>query len=254
MAFTSTQLAAWAGMVLWPLVRILALIGTAPVLSHRALPMAFKVALGTALALVIAPIVPAPPLSPSLDAVFFATLVRNLLVGASLGFSIRLVFAGVELAGQMMGLQVGLSYGGFFNPEATDTDNPVANVIALIVLLVFLSIDGHLMVIYGLRQSFEAFPIAAEPARALDWIWLAGLGSQIFAVALSISLPVLAVMLLTNVVLGVMARVSPQLSLFSVGFPLTLCAGMIVLLLFIPHLEAPIRAALERALAMWPRG
>ncbi len=254
MLVNSAQLAAWAGFVFWPLVRVLALIAAAPVLSHRALPVRAKVALGVAIALVIAPTVAAPPLGTALDAVFFETLVRNVLVGVTLGFAVRVLFSGVELAGQMIGLQVGLSYGGFFNPEATDTDNPVANFISLMVLLLFIAIDGHLMVLYGLRQSFEVFPISGAGERTIAFDALAGLGAQIFSVALSISLPILAVMLLINVVLGVMARVSPQLNLFAVGFPVTLCGGMVVLFLFIPHLEGPIRATLERALAVWPGG
>jgi len=254
MLLTSAQIAGWAGFVFWPLVRVLALIAAAPVLSHRALPVRAKVALGIAITLVMAPTIQVPPLQQTVDAVFLETLVRNALVGATLGFSIRILFAGIELAGQMIGLQVGLSYGGFFNPEATDTDNPVANFISLMVLLLFIAIDGHLMVIYGLRQSFEVFPIVGDGAHLLAFDQLAALGSQVFAIALSISLPILAVMLLINIILGVMARVSPQLNLFAVGFPVTLCAGMMVLLLFIPHLEGPIRATLERTLSIWPGG
>jgi flagellar biosynthesis protein FliR len=254
MLLTSSQIAAWAGYVFWPLVRILALIGTAPVLSHRAVPIRAKVAIGIAIALVLAPALHAPALGESLNAVFFETLVRNVLLGATLGFAIRILFSGVELAGQMIGLQIGLSFGGFFNPEATDTDNPVGNFVSLLVLLIFLAMDGHLMVLYGLRQSFEIFPIAEDGPRRLAFDAIAGLGAQVFSIALSISLPILAVMLLINVVLGVMARVSPQLNLFAVGFPITLCAGMVVLFLFVPHLEAPIRATLERTLSIWPGG
>ncbi|HXY05123.1 MAG TPA: flagellar biosynthetic protein FliR [Burkholderiaceae bacterium] len=255
MLLTSNQIAAWAGYLFWPLVRILALIGTVPVLSHRSVPLRVKVAIGVALALVLAPTIPTPALHSSLDAAFFETLVRNVLVGATLGFAIRILFTGIELAGQMIGLQVGLSFGGFFNPEAADTDNPVANFVSLLVLLLFLAMDGHLMVLYGLRQSFEVFPIAQGTApHQLAFDAIAGLGAQVFSIALSISLPVLAVMLLINVVLGVMARVSPQLNLFAVGFPITLCAGMVVLFLFVPHLEAPIRGTLERAMSIWPGG
>ncbi len=254
MLFTSNQIATWAGFVFWPLVRILALIATVPVLSHRSIPLRAKVAIGVAIALVLAPTIQTPALQTTLDAVFFETLVRNILVGVALGFAIRVLFSGIELAGQMIGLQIGLSFGGFFNPEATDTDNPVANFVSLLVLLLFLAIDGHLMVLYGLRQSFEIFPIAEAGPRALAFDAIAGMGAQVFSIALSISLPVLAVMLLINIVLGVMARVSPQLHLFAVGFPITLSAGMVILFLFVPHLEAPIRATLERALSVWPAG
>jgi flagellar biosynthetic protein FliR len=254
MQITSAQMAAWAGEFFWPLVRILALVGVAPLFSHRAFPLRAKVAFGVAIALVIAPAVQAPPLGSTLDAGFFAMLVRNLLIGATLGFAVRILFTGVELAGQMIGLQVGLSFGGFFNPEAADTDNPVGNFVSLLVLLIFLSMDGHLLVLYGLRQSFDTFPIAATDGPALAFDAIAAMGAQVFSIALTISLPILAVMLLINIVLGVMARVSPQLNLFAVGFPITLSSGMVVLFLFIPNLEAPIRQALERALSIWPGG
>jgi flagellar biosynthetic protein FliR len=254
MVVTSAQIAAWTGYVFWPLVRILALLSTAPALSHRAFPVRAKVALGVAIALVLAPVVHAPPLGNALDAVFFETLVRNILVGATLGFAIRILFSGIELSGQMIGLQIGMSFGGFFNPEATDTDNPVANFISLLVLLIFLAIDGHLMVLYGLRQSFEIFPIAEQAPPMLAFDAIAGLGAQVFSIALSISLPILAVMLLINIVLGVMARVSPQLHVFAVGFPVTLFTGLTLLFLLVPHLEAPIRATLERTLSIWPGG
>jgi len=254
MMISSAQIAAWAGYVFWPLVRVLALMGAAPALSHRAIPLRAKVAIGIAVALAIAPTVQAPPLGQALDAAFLDMLVRNLLVGLSLGFAVRVLFSGIELAGQMVGLQVGLSYGGFFNPEAADTDNPVGNFVSLMVLLLFLAIDGHLILLYALARSFEVFPIATASAQPMAFDALAGLGAQVFSIALSMSLPILGVMLLINVVLGVMARVAPQLNLFAVGFPLTLSAGMVVLFLFLPHLEGPMRATLERALAIWPAG
>jgi flagellar biosynthetic protein FliR len=254
MLVQANLIAAWAGYVFWPLVRVLAIIGTAPVLSHRAIPMRNKVALGAAIALILAPQVPAPPLGPFLDPAFFATLVRNLLVGASLGFAVRIIFSGVELAGQMIGLQIGLSFGGFFNPEAADTDNPVGNVISLLVLLLFLGIDGHLLLLASLRHSFDVFPVVGEASREFAPQEIAGLGAQMFSIALSISLPVLAVMILINSVLGVMTRVAPQLNLFAIGFPATLAAGLVILTVYMPYLEAPIRATLERAFSIWPAG
>lgn len=252
--FDGAQLAAWAGEVFWPLVRMMALIATAPALSHRAFPVRSKVALGAAVALILAPQVQAPPLAHAHDAAFLAMLARNILIGVIMGFAVRIVFTGIELAGQMIGLQIGMSFGGFFNPEVSDTDNPVANIVSLLVLLVFLNMDGHLMVIYGLWRSFASFPVDGTGAPPLAFDAIAGMGAELFAIALSLSLPILGVMLLINIVLGLMARVSPQLNLFAVGFPITLAAGMVVLLLFVPHLEVPMRAALEHSLSIWPGG
>jgi flagellar biosynthetic protein FliR len=250
--FTDAQLAAWAGAVFWPLVRVLALFGTSPVFSHRSIPLRAKVAIGAVVAAVLAPDVAAPPLGSAFDLAFFGLLLRNILIGASLGFSMRVLFSGIELAGQMTGLQIGLSFSGFFNPEAADTDNPIANLISLLVLALFVAIDGHLVLLVGLRRSFDVFPIASGPGAPIAFDHLAQLGGQIFSIALLICLPILAVMLLINIVLGVMARVSPQLNLFAVGFPLTLSAGIVILLTFLPYLAGPIRATLERFFDLWP--
>jgi flagellar biosynthetic protein FliR len=252
--FTSEQAALWIGSLFWPMVRILALISSAPLLSHRAFPTRTKVALAVAIAAVLAPGIESVPLGEALDATFFSLLLRNIAIGLAMGFSVRLVFTGIELAGQMVGLQVGLNIAGFFNPEASDTDNPIANFVSLVVLLLFLALDGHLALIAALARSFEAFPIAGHGDLTASVMPVVQLGSQIFASALSISLPILAVMLLVNLVLGVMARVSPQLNLFSVGFPMTLSAGLVVFFLFLPYLAPPIRAALERSLSLWPAG
>jgi flagellar biosynthetic protein FliR len=249
---TDVALAGWAGYLFWPLVRVLALFAVAPVFSHRSIPLRAKVAAGVAIALVMASQVASPALGPTLDPSFFLVLTRNILIGVSLGFAMRILFSGVELAGQMIGLQLGLSFSGFFDPEAADTNNPVANVVSLLVMLIFLNLDGHLMLLVGLRESFDLFPVVGDLRPPIGFEAMAQLGSQIFSVALSISLPILAVMLLINIILGIMARVSPQLNLFAVGFPVTLSAGILILLTFLPYMVAPIQTTLERIFVIWP--
>jgi len=250
--FSSAQADLWLGAIFWPLVRILAMVGAAPLFSHRAIPLRAKVALAVAFALAIAPNLPPQPLGDALDPAFFGTLARNVMIGLALGFTVRIVFTGIELAGQVVGLQVGLSFGGFFNPEMSDTDNPVANFVSLVVLMLFLSLDGHLAMLAALQRTFDVLPIAGPLSLPVGSDAIVRLGAEIFSSALSISLPILAVMLLLNLVMGVMARVAPQLNLFSVGFPLSLCVGLLLLLLFLPYMGPPMRAEIERALALWP--
>lgn len=247
---TEAQLAAWLGAVFWPLTRVLALFAAAPLLSHRAIPVRVKVGLALAITAVLAPTLSVPPLPAALTGEGLALLAYNVLVGLTIGFAVRIVLAAFDLAGELIGLQMGLSFAGFFNPASGSSQNPVGGFLALLALLTFVAIDGHLMLLHALVASFEAFPLAGRPAPP-DLAGLLRLGADLFALALSIALPFVAVLLLINVVLGVLARIAPQLNVFAVGFPLTLLSGMALLLVLLPYLEAPLRAALERAVLSW---
>lgn len=250
--FDTTHLSQWYGSLFWPLTRVLALMATAPVLSHTAIPLPAKTGIGLAIALALAPIVEAPPLDGLLQASGFVALAHNILIGMALGFTIRLVFVGIELAGQLIGLQIGLSFASYFSPDTNESENVVSNFLSMLVLLMFLALDGHLMLISALIDSFRLFPVGAPWSVPVDPLTLVRAASDIFAIALTICLPILGVMLLINVVLGVMARVAPQLNLFAVGFPLTVLAGLAALVLFLPTLEAPMRGVLLKSLSLLP--
>jgi flagellar biosynthetic protein FliR len=249
--FTDAQLSAWYGALFWPLVRVLALFSSAPLLSHRAIPLRIKVALGVAITVVVMPNVPAPPLSDALTGSGIALLAQNVLVGLVIGFTVRIVFAAFELAGELIGLQMGLSFAGFFNPASGSTENAVASFMSLIALLCFLSIDGHLMLVHALAESFRLFPLTGTPSIPLGFDGIVRIAADMFAIALTLALPFIAVLLLINIVLGVLARVAPQLNIFAVGFPLTLLAGMALLFTLLPYCEGPLRSALERAVTLW---
>lgn len=250
-SFTSEQLAAWYGAVFWPLVRVLALIASAPLLSHRAVPLRIKVGLGLAIAIVLVPSTPAPPITDVLTGHGLALLAHNILIGVVIGFTVRLIFAALEIAGEMIGLQMGLSFAGFFNPTTAQMQNAVASFMSLLALLMFIAIDGHLLLIHALAESFRLFPLTGEAAAPLSLERVVRLGADMFAIALALALPFLAVMLLVNIVLGVLARVAPQLNVFAVGFPLTILVGLGTLFVLLPYIETPLRAALERGLSVW---
>jgi flagellar biosynthetic protein FliR len=122
---------------------------------------------------------------------------------------------------------------------------------SLLALLCFLAIDGHLMLLQALAESFRVFPLTDTARIPLDFYRLVRLATDMFAIALTLALPFIAVLLLINIVLGVLARVAPQLNIFAVGFPLTLLAGMALLFTLLPYIESPVRAALEHAVTLW---
>jgi len=233
---TSEQLSVWIVAFFWPFVRMLALISTAPLFSEHAVPRTAKVGLAALLAIVIAPTLGALPSVPLVSAGGFWILIQQVLVGAAMGFSMRLVFAIVQAAGEYTGLQMGLSFASFFDPTSGGQTMVLARLLNVMAMLIFLALDGHLTLIMTLAESFVVLPIADAPLTAGGWYLLASAGSQIFSGGLMLALPIVATLLTLNLAMGILNRVSPQFSIFSVGFPVTLLAGMGMLQILMQYL------------------
>lgn len=233
---TSGQLNLWLVFFLWPFVRMLALISTAPLLSEHAVPRGTRVALAALLAIVVAPTLGAMPAVPLVSAAGFWILVQQILIGAAMGFSMRLVFAAVQAAGEYAGLQMGLSFASFFDPTSGGNTMVVARFLNVMAMLIFLAVDGHLVLVMVLAESFQALPISDAPLSAGGWYLLASAGGEIFAGGLMLALPLIATLLTLNLAMGILNRVSPQFSIFAVGFPITLLAGIAMLQLLMQYL------------------
>lgn len=233
---TSDQLSVWMVAFLWPFVRILALISTAPIFSEATVPRSAKVGLAALLAIVITPTLGPMPSVPLVSAGGFWILIQQVLIGAAMGFSMKMVFAMVQAAGEYAGLQMGLSFAAFFDPSSGGNTMVLSRLLNVMAILIFLAIDGHLMLIMTLAESFHTLPIADAPLAASGWFLLVSAGSQIFSGALMLALPLIAILLTLNLAMGILNRASPQFSIFSVGFPITLLAGMGMLLLLMQYI------------------
>ena len=246
---TSAQLAAWTIAFLWPFVRILALVSTAPILGEPAVPRQVKVAVAALLTLVLAPALGAAAAVPIVSAAGVWILLQQVLIGVAMGFTMRLAFTAVQAAGEYIGLQMGLSFASFFDPMAGGSTVVVSRLLHMLALLIFLAIDGHLLVIAALAQSFEILPIADRPLSAAGWMSLAASGGQIFANGLMLALPLVTALLILNLAMGILNRASPQFSIFAVGFPLTLVSGIAMLYLLMPRMGAFLEPRFAGALA-----
>lgn len=238
---TDAQLNTWLINFIWPLTRILGLIMVAPVFGHRAVPARVKIGLGIFIALIIAPTLPPMPAVGlgSWHGLFI--LVQQLLIGIAIGFIMRIVFAAAEAAGEIVGLQMGLGFASFFDPQSAGQTLVLARFFNMLALLVFLAVNAHLLLIGVLVDSFQTLPISPQPLSAAGFYTVATFGSTVFAVGLQLALPLIAILLMTNLSLGILTRSAPQLNIFAIGFPITLGVGLIVLDLtlpyFVPQLE-----------------
>lgn len=239
---TDAQINTWLISFVWPLTRVLGLIMVAPVFGHRAVPARVKIGLGIFIVLVIAPALPAMPdvALGSWQGLFI--LVQQLLIGIAIGFTMRIAFAAIEAAGEMVGLQMGLGFASFFDPQSAGQTLVIARFFNLLATLIFLAVNGHLLLVSLLVDSFQTLPISTQPLAAAGFFNLAAFGSTIFAIGLQLALPLIAILLMTNLALGILTRSAPQLNIFAIGFPITLGVGLIILDFtlpyFIPQFEA----------------
>ncbi len=249
LTFTDTQVLAWISPLLWPFVRVLALFSTMPVLSQRTVPMRVRVALSFLIAFCAQVSLPPMPVVPLDSPVALLVLIQQLLIGMTLGFAARIVFAGIEFAGELVGLQMGLGFASFFDPATGGQANSVSRFYGATIALLFVVINGHLLLVAALVQSFHAFPVSDEPFAFLRAVQPQVWGAKVFELGLWIALPVMAMLLFANLVLGVIARVSQQMNIFAIGFPITISVGLVGVLFTLPMMEAPFTMALERMLA-----
>lgn len=236
LSVTSAQLAAWMVAFLWPFVRILALISSAPIFSESLVQRPVKVGLAALLAIVIGPTLAPMPATPVISSGGVWIIVQQMIIGTAMGFSMRLVFAAVEAAGDYVGLQMGLSFASFFDPTSGGNTMVAASLLNMLAMLIFLAADGHLLLIATLAESFHTLPISDAPLAANGWHLLALAGGQVFSAGLMLALPLVAALLTLNLAMGILNRAAPQLSIFAVGFPLTLLGGILMLQQLMPHL------------------
>ena len=248
LTFTEAQVTAWITPLLWPLLRVLALFGAMPLVAQRSVPVRLRVALAFLIALAAQAALPAMP-DVALDSAAGALVVaQQLVIGLALGFAARIVFAAVELAGEIVGLQMGLNFAGFFDPSSGAQGTAASRFFGVSISWLFIVINGHLLLIAAIVQSFHAFPVGPEPfaflRSAQPQVW----GAEIFAIGLWIALPLVAMLLFVNFVLGIVSRVAQQMNVFAIGFPISLAVGLVGMLLTLPLMGTPFTMALERML------
>ena len=247
---TSDQLNTWLALFFWPLVRILAWLSVDPLLGNRSAPVTIRVAFGVVLTLAVAPVLPEMPKVPLVSAEGILLLGQQIVIGLSLGFALRLVFAAIEFSGQFMGLQMGLSFATLFDPVNGAQTPVLAQFMVLLSILILFASNGHHLVVAAVVDSFSLVPVSAEPLSARGFYSIVYWSASIFSVGLQIALPVSAALLASNLAIGMMTRAAPQLNIFAVGFPLTLAAGFFVLYMAIGYFPGLIERVWGDALAV----
>lgn len=250
---TGSELAGWVGGYVWPLFRIGAMLSVAPVIGARTLPRRIRIALALVLTALTVPLLPPGPRVEPLSPDGVLIVVQQTAIGLYIGFSLRLAFAALETGGQMISTQMGLGYAALIDPQNGSQTPLLAQFYGLLGMLIFLGLDGHLLLIETVVESFHLLPVAVDGLALGRWRELADAGALIFAGAVKFALPAMASLLVVNLAFGVMTRAAPQLNIFSVGLPVMLLLGLVILLHALPAVAPEFRRLLDAAFMLMHR-
>jgi flagellar biosynthetic protein FliR len=244
----SGDLDALLALFLFPFTRIAAWLFFDPLMGNRAAPMRTRLAVALVLTVAVTPILPNAQQISLMSADGLLVLVQQIAIGAALGFCLRIAFSAVEFAGQIMGLQMGLSFATLFDPINGAQTPVISQFLVLTTALLLFAFNGHHVVIGALAQSFIDIPVGATLGAA-GFMGVVQWGGTLFITGLHIALPVTAALLATNLTIGMMTRAAPQLNIFAVGFPLTLGAGFLVLYFTMVYLPVSLEQLWGRAVS-----
>lgn len=217
----------WVSGLLWALGRVGGFCMVAPIFSATVMPVRIRVALMVVLSMVLAPL--APTQMDLFSATGAATMATQILIGASIGFVLQLVFQAVSYGGVLIGQSMGLGFAEMVSPTTNNTSPVLGQYYLVIVSLLFLAMDGHLQVISLLADSFRNLPPGVMGFDEKSLWALAMAGGDLFAGALRVALPAMTALLLVNIGFAATSRASPSMNLFAVGFPISICMGFIAL-------------------------
>lgn len=217
--------------------RITAMVVIVPMFGHQAVPVQAKVAIGLFLGFVVYPL--AANKGVVMNAEFIPIVLmalKEIAVGLSIGFFVGLIFAGVRFAGELISMDTGLAMAAMFDPEQNAQTTVLTESLYLLMLMVFLTMNGHHFVLEAIQLSYAAVPMGEFPFTPAVSGQLIRLTGFTFVIAVKLAAPVLVSMFLINLALSILSRVMPQMNIFAVAFPIKLGAGFAVIMVSVPLL------------------
>jgi flagellar biosynthetic protein FliR len=209
--------------------RVMAVIIHIPMLGGNAIPNQVRIALGFILTMVLIPWQPLPPETMELGLfAFLVAILREIIIGTLAGFAANLTFGTIQIAGEAMGLGSGFGSSRIFNPSMETSVSAYDQMFIMVATLIFLVVNGHHFAIIALQRTFEAIPVnsAIEIGSVNTLITMF---SQLVAAGIQMAMPVMAALLLTDITLGLLARVAPQIQVFFLGLPLKVAVSLVAL-------------------------
>jgi len=211
-------------------IRISGIIFTAPFFGSTIIDNRVKIFFSLILAILVYHLVPVVNFTNINTVLLLLIIIKELLIGIMIGMIGRFLFVGVQFGGQIIGFQMGFGVVNVLDPQTNSQVSIIAQFQNIVMILIFLSIGGHRLIIQSLVQCVQVVPIGSFVIPNGSYIFIVKLFSQIFIIALKIIAPVFVTLIITHVVMGIIARLVPQINILIVGFPIQIAAGLIVVI------------------------
>ena len=234
----------------WVFLRLTGFMMAAPLLSNVLVPVRIRVILLVALTVLLAPLVAGQSVPMAADARSLLAAANEILLGLGIGFTVQIAVEALSFAGTLTALSMGLGFATLIDPMHRGDEPVVGQLYQVLAILMYISVDGHLVLIGALADSFRWMPAGAASLGRESFWTIGSLGARLFASGLLIALPAVVALLIVNLALGVMSRAAPQLNLYAVGFPITVMFGLVVLVQSLPAVRQGFEQVLRDSLGL----
>lgn len=240
----------WA--LLFAMVRVGAAFVAAPVFSAVAVPLPARIALTGAIGVLVLNTTAITPPGELFSLATFLAVAAEALIGLAIGFVLQIAFAAPLIASEIIGMSMGLGFANAVDPQNGTATPALGQFLSILLTLLFLAVDGHLVLVDLIVRSYEAMPPGEwiAPERLLG---IAMFGGYAFLAGLLLALPVGFLLLCLNLVVGMLSRAAPALNLFAVGLPASLAIGVVAILLALPAMGDYLLVIVREALDAVPR-
>lgn len=210
---------------------------TIPIFSMRVISAKIRVIASLLITLVIMPLLPPPPMIHLFSYQGFMIVFQQVAIGALTGFVLQMVFSVMLLGGQNIAYSMGLGFSAMVDPASGLQVPVISQIFTVMANLMFLTFNGHLLLIEMLVGSFNTLPIGMT-GFDLDDLWrVIAWSSHMFAGGVLLSLPIMISLLFINISFGIAARAAPQLQIFAIGIPITIMVGLVLIGMFIANAQ-----------------
>jgi flagellar biosynthetic protein FliR len=238
----------WVSRFWWPTLRVGGFVLAAPIASEAVIPSFVKIIMSVALAFLMAPLVQIPAALTIFSGAGLLAAVQELLIGVAIGMVVQLTFEALTFAGQTISLTMGLGFATLVDPQRGANTTVIGQMFMIFGILTYLAVNGHLVLLGTLAESFQTLPIGAAHIGGNFLLSVVLWGARVFEAGLLIALPAVIALVIVNLALGVVTRAAPQLNLFGIGFTITLLCGFFVLIVGLDGIMAGISSLINSAL------